>query len=125
MRVRFHAEIDDSIFGFLIRNRHGINMYGTNTQLQQVEVGPVHPEEIVEVTFAMNCSLAPDSYSIAVAAHSPAAVSFDWIDGVVFFHVMSAVPMEGVANLEATATARKLVQPSRTSANLEQAIAGP
>ena len=114
MRVRFHAEIDDAIFGFLIRNRHGINIYGTNTQLQQVDVGPIQPEEIVEVTFAMNGSLAPDSYSIAVAAHSPAAISFDWIDGVVFFHVMSAVPMEGVINLEATATARKLSQPART-----------
>ena len=125
MRVRFHAEIDDPICGFLIRNRHGINIYGTNTQIQQVEVGPVQPEDIVEVTFAMNCSLAPDSYSIAVAAHSPAAVSFDWIDGVVFFHVMSAVPMEGVANLDATATVRKLVQPGRTRANLEhRALAG-
>ena len=125
MRVRFHAENDDAIFGFLIRNRHGINIYGTNTQLQRVEVGPVQPEEIVEVTFAMNCSLAPDSYSIAVAAHSPAAVSFDWIDGVVIFHVMSGVPMEGVTNLWATATVRKLARPSRARANLEQAIAGP
>jgi ABC-type polysaccharide/polyol phosphate transport system ATPase subunit len=125
MRVRFHAEIDDSIFGFLIRNRHGIHIYGTNTQLQQVEVGPVQPEDIVEVTFAMNCSLAPDSYSIAVAAHSPAAVSFDWIDGVVFFHVMSAVVMEGVTNLSATVTARKISQTPRASANVEQrAIAG-
>jgi lipopolysaccharide transport system ATP-binding protein len=124
MRVRFHAETDDPVCGFLIRNRHGINIYGTNTRLQQVEVGPVQPEDIVEVTFAMNCSLAPDSYSIAVAAHSPAAVSFDWIDGVVFFHVMSAVAMEGVANLEATVTARKLAQ-ARTTADIEQrAIAG-
>ncbi|MGQ0761226.1 MAG: ABC transporter ATP-binding protein [Acidobacteriota bacterium] len=125
MRVRFHAEIDDPVCGFLIRNRHGINIYGTNTQIQQVEVGPVQPEDIVEVTFAMNCSLAPDSYSIAVAAHSPAAISFDWIDGVVFFHVMSAVAMEGVANLEATVTARKLAQSAGARANVEhRAIAG-
>jgi len=85
MLVRFHAEVDDPVCGFLIRNRHGINIYGTNTQIQQVEVGPVQAGDVVEVTFVMNCSLAPDSYSIAVAAHSPAAVSFDWIDGVVFF----------------------------------------
>jgi lipopolysaccharide transport system ATP-binding protein len=124
MRVRFHAEIDDPVCGFLIRNRHGINIYGTNTQIQQVEVGPVQPEDIVEVTFAMNCSLAPDSYSIAVAAHSPAAVSFDWIDGVVFFHVMSAVAMEGVANLEATVTARKLALPAGRANVEHRAIAG-
>ena len=122
MRVRFHAETDDPVCGFLIRNRHGINIYGTNTQIQQVEVGPVQPDDVVEVTFAMNCSLAPDSYSIAVAAHSPAAVSFDWIDGVVFFHVMSPVAMEGVVNLEATVTARKLAQPTGAPAALEQSV---
>ena len=122
MRVKFHAEVDDPVCGFLIRNRHGINIYGTNTQIQQVEVGPVQPDDVVEVTFVMNCSLAPDSYSVAVAAHSPAAVSFDWIDGVVFFHVMSAVAMEGVVNLEATVTARKLVQPAGAPATVEHSV---
>lgn len=122
MRVKFHAEVDDPVCGFLIRNRHGINIYGTNTQIQQVEVGPVQPDDVVEVTFVMNCSLAPDSYSIAVAAHSPAAVSFDWIDGVVFFHVMSAVAMEGVVNLEATVTARKLAQPAGAHAAVEHSV---
>ena len=119
MRVRFYAEIDDPVCGFMIRNRHGINIYGTNTQLQRVEVGAVQPGDIVEVTFEMNCALAPDSYSIAVAAHSPAAVSFDWIDGVVFFQVISAVAMDGVANLAATVTARKLSETTRTPASLE------
>lgn len=108
MRVRFHTDVDDPVCGFLIRNRHGINIYGTNTQLQQVEIGPVARDEVVEVTFAMNCFLAPDAYSIAVAAHSPAAVSFDWIDGVIFFHVISSVTMEGVTNLSATVTTRNL-----------------
>jgi len=125
MRVRFHAEIDGSIFGFLIRNRHGINIYGTNTELQQVEVGPFDQEEIVEVTFAMNCSLAPDSYSIAVAAHSPAAVSFDWLDGVVFFNVVSEDLMEGVTNLSATATARRVGRARRPNVQTgERAVTG-
>ena len=107
-RVRFNADIEDPVCGFMIRNRHGINIYGTNTQLQNVEFGPVRSGDIVEVTFTFNCSLAPDAYSIAVAAHSPAAVSYDWIDGVLFFNVMSAISMEGVANLSATVTARKM-----------------
>lgn len=108
MRVRFRADVEDPVCGVLIRNRHGIHIYGTNTQLQEIEFGPVRQDEIVEVTFAMNCRLAPDSYSIAVAAHSPAAVSFDWIDGAEVFHVMSAMAIEGVINLEATATVRRL-----------------
>lgn len=122
MRVHFHADIDDPVCGVLIRNRHGINIYGTNTQLQQVEVGPVARGDVVEITFAMNCYLAPDAYSIAVAAHSPAAVSFDWIDGVVFFQVMSGVTMEGVANLSAIVTTRKLGRRQRAGVNVKEQV---
>jgi hypothetical protein len=52
--------------------------------------------------------LAPDSYSATVAVHSRDGVSFDWLDGVLFFRVMSAVAIEGVANLNASATMRRI-----------------
>ena len=115
MRVRFRADVEDPVCGFLIRNRHGIHLYGTNTELQQVELGTVRRGEVVEVNFAFDCRLAPDSYSIAVAAHSPDAVSFDWLDGALFFQVMSAERMEGVANLNATVTTRRLGAGQRTA----------
>lgn len=108
MLVRFRADVEDPVCGFLIRNRHGIHLYGTNTELQQVELGTVRSGEVVEITFAFDCRLAPDSYSIAVAAHSPDAVSFDWLDGALLFQVISAQRMEGVANLDATVTTRRL-----------------
>jgi len=108
MRVRFRADVEAPVCGFLIRNRHGIHLYGTNTELQHVELGTVRSGEVVEIAFAFDCRLAPDSYSIAVAAHSPDAVSFDWLDGALFFQVMSAERMDGVANLNATVTARRL-----------------
>ncbi len=107
LRVRFLADVEEPVCGFLLRNRHGIHLYGTNTELQRVSFGLVSRGEIVEVTFAFNCWLAPDSYSIAVAAHSPDAVSFDWLDGALFFQVMSENKMEGVANLNATVTTRR------------------
>lgn len=108
MLVRFRADVEDPVCGFLIRNRHGIHLYGTNTELQQVELGTLRRGEVVEITFAFDCRLAPDSYSIAVAAHSPDAVSFDWLDGALFFQVMSTDRMDGVANLNATVTTRRL-----------------
>jgi len=121
MRVRFRADVEDPVCGFLIRNRHGIHLYGTNTELQQVELGTVRRGEVVEVTFAFDCRLAPDSYSIAVAAHSPDAISFDWLDGALFFQVMSAERMDGVANLNAIVTARRLGVGERTAnASLSQ-----
>ena len=96
------------MFGFLIRNRHGIHLYGTNTDIQRAGIGPVKPSEMVEASFSFNCWLAPDNYSITVAVHSVDAISFDWLDGTLFFQIVSASPMEGVANLDGTATARKV-----------------
>src|SRR2546423_3908663 len=121
--VRFATAVDDPVCGFLIRNRHGINLYGTNTELQQVDIGPVAAGEVVEVTFAFDCWLAPDSYSIAVAAHSPDAVSFDWIDGAVFFQVISGTAMEGVANLNARVSSRRISADAGLQTNADRALA--
>ena len=110
MYVVFHKAVEEPVFGFLIRNKHGIHLYGTNTDIQRAGIGPVEPGEVVEASFSFNCWLAPDNYSITVAAHSVDAISFDWLDGALFFQTMSASPMEGVANLDGTAATRKIVK---------------
>ncbi|HKG48106.1 MAG TPA: ABC transporter ATP-binding protein [Pyrinomonadaceae bacterium] len=110
-----HADLDDTVCGFLIRNRHGIHIYGTNTELQEVPFERVKRGELTEVTFEFNCWLAPEMFSLCVAVHSSGGVSFDWLDGCLFFRVMSATKMEGVANLNATATAKRLAGYSESS----------
>ncbi len=104
--ARFHADVDDPVIGFLIKNRHGIHSYGTNTSEQQIEVGFVRNGETIEATFAFNCWLGIDQYSISLAVHSRAGEAFDWIDGALFLRVTSAGHFEGVANLNASATVR-------------------
>ncbi|HEX6043950.1 MAG TPA: ABC transporter ATP-binding protein [Pyrinomonadaceae bacterium] len=109
LRVRaiFHEDVDDPVYGFIIRNRHGIYLYGTNTRVQGLRGGRVKRGDTFEATFSFNCWLAPDLYSVSVAVHSPAAVSFDWMDGALFFRVFSDVAIEGVANLNATITTQQ------------------
>jgi hypothetical protein len=106
--MRSNSRLEAVVCGFLIRNRHGIHLYGTNTEIQHLDLGPLSAGEILEVTFAFDCWLAPDTYSLTVAAHSSDGISFDWLDGALFFRVMSALPMEGVANLNASVKARRL-----------------
>jgi len=106
--VRFKTNVEAPVCGFLIRNRHGIHLYGTNTELQKLDLGAAGNGDVIEVTFAFNCWLAPDSYSIAVAIHSPDAISFDWLDGALFFRVVSGNLMDGVANLNATVGTRRI-----------------
>ncbi len=106
--ARFKTDIQDPVIGFLIRNRHGISAYGTNTYEQRLEIGFVRRGEIVEVTFAFNCWLGIDNYSISCAVHSSEGESYDWLDGVRFFRVTSLRATEGIANLNASASSRRL-----------------
>jgi hypothetical protein len=68
----------------------------------------IRRDERVETTCSFNCWLAPDLYSVSIAVHSPNSVSFDWMDGALYFRVFSVMPIEGVANLNARATTGSL-----------------
>jgi lipopolysaccharide transport system ATP-binding protein len=102
--VRFQREMDEPVIGFLIRNRHGIHAYGTNTKEQNIRLGKVTPGQAVSITFAFNCWLGIDDYSISFAVHSLEGQAYDWLDGALFFKVTSQTLTEGLANLHATAT---------------------
>jgi ABC-type polysaccharide/polyol phosphate transport system ATPase subunit len=110
MRVRFHRDIDDPVFGFLIRNRHGISAYGINTHQLGLKLGRVNRGEIMEVSFPFDCWLGPDDYSVTFAVHSEDIISYDWLDGVSFFRVIASMKIEGLCNLNASAVARRLGQ---------------
>src|SRR5437763_1688476 len=110
--ARFNTDVDEPVIGFLIRNRHGISAFGTNTSEQLLEIVAVRRGETVEVTFAFNCWLGIDDYSISCAVHSRDGEAYDWLDGVRFFRVTSLRLTEGIANLNATATVRRLPTPA-------------
>jgi ABC-type polysaccharide/polyol phosphate transport system ATPase subunit len=120
--VRFNADVEHPVCGILIRNRHGIHIYGTNTELQRVDFGPVKQGESVEVIFTFDCWLAPDTYTITLAVHSLDAISFDWLDDVLFFQVMSTTTMDGVANLNARISTRKPAHDKRADAFANSAL---
>ncbi|HEV2705652.1 MAG TPA: ABC transporter ATP-binding protein [Pyrinomonadaceae bacterium] len=122
LRVRFRRDVSEPVCGMLIRNRHGIHVYGTNTELQQVRLGEVSRGETVEVAFAFNCWLAQDSFSLTVAVHSADGISYDWLDGAWFFNVVCETPVEGIVNLNATAATRRLGAGRAPSAERDEAL---
>lgn len=121
MRVlaRCNRDLEAPVIGFLIRNRHGISAFGTNTKEQQIEFGTVRRGETLEVVFAFNCWLGINHYSVSCAVHSyNGEEAYDWLDGVRFFRVTSVKLVEGVANLNATATARRVESQSHHSEDM-------
>ncbi|HEY1403232.1 MAG TPA: ABC transporter ATP-binding protein [Pyrinomonadaceae bacterium] len=108
LRVLFHEDVAEPVCGFMIRNRHGINVYGTNTEQRGQPLGAARRGEIIEAVFTFDCWLGQEHYFISVAAHTPDGEAFDWLDGAIFFRVSCAVEMEGIANLNAGVTTRRL-----------------
>lgn len=108
IRVLFHQVRENPVCGFLIRSRLGTHVYGTNTELQQVDLGPARPGDVVEVTFSFQAWLAPDTFSISVAVHSPDNISFDWLDGASFFRVTGMDFGDGLVNLNAAVNHRRI-----------------
>jgi len=100
--ARFLRDVEDPVMGFLIRDRHGIHVYGTNTKEQQIEFGVVRRGEMIDVTFSFECWLGSDQYSISLAVHSREGEAYDWLDAALFFKVTNMVLTEGIANLNAS-----------------------
>jgi Wzt-like putative exopolysaccharide export protein len=92
----------------MIRNRHGINIYGTNTEQRGLDLGELQQGEIKEATFTFNCSLGQEHYFVSIAVHSRDGGAYDWLDGVIFFRVACPIEMEGIANLNAEVSARNI-----------------
>jgi hypothetical protein len=108
MRLLFREDVAEPVCGFMIRNRHGINVYGTNTEQRGQPLGAARRGDIIEATFTFNCWLGQEHYFVSVAVHSPDGEAFDWLDGVIFFRVSCAAEMEGLANLNAQVRTRRV-----------------
>ena len=59
--------------GIMIRTRIGLNVYGTNTELERLKLGPRAAGDTIAVTFAFRCELCPGEYSLTVASTIPTA----------------------------------------------------
>jgi hypothetical protein len=102
--LRFHEAVSDPVLGMLIRTQIGFEVYGTNTDLERVKIGPRVAGETVILTFKFLCDLCPHAYTITLASHDPDGSAHDWLDDAVAFTVADERPTAGVANLRAKVT---------------------
>jgi lipopolysaccharide transport system ATP-binding protein len=99
--VKYTAEVEDPVVGILIRTRIGLNVYGTNTELENLHPGPLRAGDTLRVTYRFKCELCPGDYTITVASHDPDGVWHDWQEDAVAFAVADSRYTAGVANLRA------------------------
>jgi ABC-type methionine transport system ATPase subunit len=99
--VRFRDAVADPVVGIMIRTPIGLNVYGTNTELEQLKLGPCRPGATIELAFAFWCELCPQDYTLTVASHDPDGVWHDWMEDAVAFTVSDSRFTSGVSNLRA------------------------
>jgi energy-coupling factor transporter ATP-binding protein EcfA2 len=100
--VRFRDAVADPVVGIMIRTATGLNVYGTNTELERLPLGPRASGDALELSFAFRCELCPGEYTLTVASHDPDGVWHDWLEDAVAFSVGDSRYTAGVANLRAT-----------------------
>jgi lipopolysaccharide transport system ATP-binding protein len=101
VQVRFREAVADPVVGIMIRTRIGLNVYGTNTELEKLQLGPCQAGTVLELAFAFWCELCPQEYTLTVASHDPDGVWHDWLEDAVAFSVSDTRYTAGVANLRA------------------------
>lgn len=100
--LRFQEAVADPVIGIMIRTRVGLNVYGTNTELEGLKLGPRAAGDSLTLTFAFRCELCPGEYTLTVASHDPDGVWHDWLEDALAFTVIDTRYTAGVANLRAT-----------------------
>jgi lipopolysaccharide transport system ATP-binding protein len=99
--VRYHDSVEEPVIGIMIRTRLGLEVYGTNTELEKVSTGTCAAGTRMGIEFAFRCDLCPGEYTITAASHDADGTAHDWVDDAVAFSVADSRYTAGVANLRA------------------------
>lgn len=109
IRTAFRLRRVGPMVGILIRNRIGMEIYGTNTKIEQVDLGAFEAGEELDIDFRFACWLTPQQYTITVATQYPDGSSHDWLDDAISFEVLSNRQAAGVTDLRAQIEWRKTI----------------
>ena len=92
VRVRATAPIPRMVLGYMIKDRLGQPMYGTNTHLKGMALDSVQAGEEVVYRFAFPMNLGPGTYSVAtaiVSTETHLVNNYEWRDLALVFTVMN------------------------------------
>jgi lipopolysaccharide transport system ATP-binding protein len=104
MRVRIRAkalrDLHHPVVGLLLRNRLGIDVFGTNTRVEGVDLGLIPAGQQFEAEFSFDCLLTRQDYTLTVATQYSEGYSQDWLDDAIQFSVVDPKDVAGLANFK-------------------------
>jgi homopolymeric O-antigen transport system ATP-binding protein len=121
MVVAFHTDVENAVFGIMLRNRFGIEVFGTNTHLMRRRQGPFRPGDRATVRFDLDLLLHDGTYAVSLAVHTVDGHFFDYQVEATHIEVMGPMDTIGVANLPMELT----VTPGGDAGSLDERTPAP
>lgn len=91
-RVAVNTAVERLVLGYMIKDRLGQPIFGTNTHYMAQPLHDLRAGEEVAFTFRFSAALGPGGYSVAVALHSTETHTVDnyqWRDMALVFNVVN------------------------------------
>lgn len=101
VRVNVHKNVPSLTIGYVLKDRFGQAVFGTNTHHHNESLVDVQAGHCFEFSFSFNMNLGVSSYSVAVAAHSDGNhldENYEWRDQALVFNVTNASKQEFVGS---------------------------
>ncbi len=98
-RARFERAVENPVVGILIRNRLGLDVFGTNTRIEGRRLGSFGPGDVLRVDFSFDCFFTRQDYTLTVATQNWDGTSQDWLDDVIAFTVVDEKEAAGVVRV--------------------------
>ncbi len=110
MRVRFHADLEDPIFAYTLKDLRGLEVTGANTLFQQVATGRFRKGECARVEFRQRLNAQSGRYGLSFGCtgfERDKLVVYHRRYDAVLFEVVSQTQMVGLYDLHSAITIEK------------------
>ena len=92
MRIALYADLPELVFGYMIKDRLGQPVFGTNTHHLGARLGPLAKGEMLTLSFDFPANIGVGSYSVSTALHvadTHLAANYEWRDVALVFNVIN------------------------------------
>lgn len=90
--IRLHADLPELVFGYMIKDRLGQPVFGTNTHYLKTELTELKKGELLTLVFSFAANIGLGSYSVSTALHvadTHLVANYEWRDQALMFNVVN------------------------------------
>jgi lipopolysaccharide transport system ATP-binding protein len=87
-----NAQIEELVVGYIIKDRLGQLIFGTNTHHHKRKLQNLQDNEKIEFNFDFQANLGPGTYSIAIGLHADdthLTKNYEWCDNALIFNIIN------------------------------------